>query len=71
MMARPLIPTLGRQRWVDFSEVQAHLVYIEILRTARATWRDPVSRNKMTTTKTFIKKFAARFLERGRDVWFH
>jgi hypothetical protein len=39
----PLIPALGRQRQ-QISEFEASLVY----RTARATQRNPVSKNKQT-----------------------
>jgi hypothetical protein len=51
----PLIPALGRGRWI--SEFEASLVYKVSSRTARATQRNPVStpsppkkKNKTTTT---------------------
>jgi hypothetical protein len=44
----PLIPALGRQRQVDF---EASLVYRVSSRTARATQRIPVSKNKKKTKK--------------------
>ena len=43
----PLIPALGRQRQVDFSEFKVSLVYKVSSRTARAvTQRNPVSKNR-------------------------
>ena len=42
----PLIPALRRQREVDISEFEASLVYRVSSRTARATQRNPVSKNK-------------------------
>jgi hypothetical protein len=41
----PSIPALGRQRQV-ISEFEASLVYRVSSRTARATQRNPVSKNK-------------------------
>ena len=42
----PLIPTLEKQREVDFCEFEVSLVYRENSRTARATERNTVSKNK-------------------------
>jgi hypothetical protein len=42
----PLIPALRRQRWVDLCEFEASLVYGVGSRTAKATQRNPVSKNK-------------------------
>jgi hypothetical protein len=50
----PLIPALGRQRQ-RISEFEASLVYRVSFRTARATQRNPVSRNK-TKQKTKTNK---------------
>ena len=44
-MAVPLVPALGRQKWVGFSEFEAGLVYRTSFRTPRATQRNPVSKN--------------------------
>ena len=44
----PLIPTLGRQRQVDFCEFEASMVYIVSSRPARATQRDPVSKQNQS-----------------------
>jgi hypothetical protein len=41
----PLIPALGRQRWI--SEFEAILGYRVSSRTARATQRNPVSKNQI------------------------
>jgi hypothetical protein len=46
-----LIPALGRQRQVDLCEFKASLVYIVSFRTARATYRDPISKDKKQTRK--------------------
>jgi hypothetical protein len=43
VVAHALIPTLGRQRQVDF---EASLVYRVSFRTARATQRNPVSKKQ-------------------------
>jgi hypothetical protein len=40
----------GRDRWI--SEFKASLVYRESSRTARATQRNPVSKNKKIKTNT-------------------
>jgi hypothetical protein len=44
----------GRGRWI--SEFEASLVYIVSSRTARATQRNPVSKNKKTKTTTTTTK---------------
>jgi hypothetical protein len=44
----PFIPAPGRQRQVDLSEFEGSLVYRVSSRTARAIWRNPVSKNKQT-----------------------
>ena len=41
-----LIPALGRQRQTDLCEFEASLVYTVSSRTARATQRNSVSKNK-------------------------
>jgi hypothetical protein len=46
----PLIPALVRQRKVDLCEFKACLSYRVSSRTAEATQRNPVSRNKKQTT---------------------
>jgi hypothetical protein len=46
----PLIPALGRQRQAD-SEFEASLVYRVSSRTARATQRNPVSKNQNNNNK--------------------
>jgi hypothetical protein len=43
----PLIPALERQRQADLYEFKAILLYKESSRRARATWRDPVSKNPL------------------------
>jgi hypothetical protein len=43
----------GRGRWI--SEFEASLVYKVSARTARATQRNPVSKNKKKKKKKFIK----------------
>jgi hypothetical protein len=48
-----LIPTLGRQRQEDFSELEASLVWRMSSRTDRATQRNYVLKNQK---KTKIKK---------------
>ena len=50
----PLNPTLRRQKKADLFEFEVSLVYIASSRTARATYRDPVS--KTTTTKPIFEK---------------
>jgi hypothetical protein len=47
----PLIPALGRQRQ-GISEFEASLVYKVSSRTARATQRNPVSKNKNNKNKS-------------------
>jgi Sec-independent protein translocase protein TatA len=42
----PLIPALGRQRQAWISEFKASLIYRVSSRTARATQRNPVSKNQ-------------------------
>ena len=49
----PLIPALGRQRR-RISEFEASLVYRVSSRTARATQRNPVSKNITKQQKTCI-----------------
>jgi hypothetical protein len=44
----------GRGRWI--SEFKASLVYKVSSRTARATQRNPVSKNKTTTTEKEKKR---------------
>jgi hypothetical protein len=44
----------GRDRWI--SEFEASLVYKVSSRTARATQRNPVSKNKTTTTNKQTNK---------------
>jgi hypothetical protein len=46
----PLIPALGRQRQ-GISEFEASLVYKVSSRTARATQRNPLSKNQNKQTK--------------------
>jgi hypothetical protein len=46
-----LIPALGGQRQVDLYEFKASLVYKSGSKTARGTWRDPVS-NRQIDGKT-------------------
>jgi hypothetical protein len=41
-----LIPTLGRQKQADLCESEASMLYRASSRTARATQRNPVSKNK-------------------------
>ena len=53
----PLIPALGRQRQTDWiSEFKASLVYIVSSRTAWATQRKPVLKNKQTKNQTKKQK---------------
>ena len=52
----PLIPAFGRQRQVDVCEFKASLVYRVSSRTTRATWRNPVLKNKQTNKKTKTNK---------------
>jgi hypothetical protein len=47
-----LVPALLRQRQVDLYEFEASLVYRVSSRTARATQRNPVSKNKNKQTKS-------------------
>jgi hypothetical protein len=50
----PLIPALGRQRQalsLRISEIEGSLVYKVSSRTARATQRNPVSKNKIKQNK--------------------
>jgi hypothetical protein len=51
----PLIPALGRQRR-RISEFEASLVYKVSSRTARATQRNPVSKNKTNRSQVLFKK---------------
>jgi hypothetical protein len=46
-----LIPSLGRQRQVDF-EFEVSLVYRKNTRIPKATERNPVSTNKQTNKQT-------------------
>ena len=57
----PLIPALGRQRQVDF-EFEASLDYRVSTRTARATERNAVSKNKNKQTKKENYTFWSCFL---------
>ena len=41
-----VIPALQRQRWAEFCEFKASLVYRVSFRTAKATQRNLVSKNK-------------------------
>jgi hypothetical protein len=52
----PLIPALGRQRQVDLSEFRDSLVYQVSSRTARATQRNPVSKNLKKKKNYFTLK---------------
>jgi hypothetical protein len=47
----PLIPAFMRQRQADFCKFEASLVYRPSSRPARATQRNPVSKNKKQKTK--------------------
>jgi capsid protein len=47
----PLIPALGRESQVDLCEFEASLVYRVSSRTARATQRNPVLKNKTKQKK--------------------
>ena len=47
----PLVPALGRQRQVDLCQFEASLIYRGSSRTARATQRNLVSKNKNNKTK--------------------
>ena len=58
----PLIPALWRQRRVDLSTFEASLVYRVSYRTARATQKNPVSKNKNKNNKE-TKLLALVFLE--------
>lgn len=42
----PLMPALGRQRQEDLCKFEASLIYITSYRTARATQRDPNSKQQ-------------------------
>ena len=55
----PLIPALGRQR-KQISEFEASLVYRMSSRTARATQRNPVSKNLKKKKKTKQKTQKAK-----------
>ena len=46
-MSAPVILVLVRQRQADLSEFEASLVYRVSSRTARATQRNPVSKNNI------------------------
>ena len=63
-MCTPLIPALGRQRQRqgDPCEFQDSLVYRMSFKTARATQRDPVSKNKQTKDKKRERKGYVYFL---------
>jgi hypothetical protein len=52
----PLVPALGRQRQA-ISEFEASLVYKVSSRTARATQRNPVSKNQNKQTNKQKVKF--------------
>jgi hypothetical protein len=56
----PLIPALGRQRQARISEFKASLVFTVSSRTARATQRNPVSKNKKQTKKKKKKEEESR-----------
>jgi hypothetical protein len=48
----PLIPALRRQKQVDLCELEASLVYRFSSRTAKATQRNPVLKNKNKQAKS-------------------
>ena len=52
MVVYSVIPALERQRQVDFCEFEASLVYKASSRIAKATQRNPVSKNKQTNKQT-------------------
>lgn len=54
----PLIPEFSRQRQADCYEFEASLVYVVSFRTARAVWRDSVS--KQSKNKTSVGKDAEK-----------
>jgi hypothetical protein len=56
----PLIPALGRQRQ-RISEFEASLVYRVSSRTARATQRNPIWKNKKTKNKKTNKQKGTTF----------
>jgi hypothetical protein len=47
-----LVSALGRQKQVDFCDFQGSLVYGVNSRTARATLRNPILKNKQTNKQT-------------------
>jgi hypothetical protein len=49
----PLIPALGRQRQADLCEFEASLVYRVSFRTARATQKNLVLKNKTKQSKEY------------------
>jgi hypothetical protein len=51
-----LIPALSRQRQVDLCEFQASVVHRRNSRTAKATQRIPVSKNKTKTIRREEKR---------------
>jgi hypothetical protein len=66
----PLIPALGRQRQADF-EFEASLVYRVSSRIARATQRNPVSKNKKKRKeekRREEKRREEKRKERGREI---
>ena len=69
----PLIPGLGRQRQVDFSEFKASLVYRVNSRTVRiVTQRNPALKSKANKNKQANKKIQYHLLfqvSSGGGVW--
>ena len=64
MVARPLIPALGRQRQEDLCEFRVSLVYRVSSKTSRVTQRNPVLENKI---KQKIKEEEEKKKEEEKD----
>jgi hypothetical protein len=59
----PLIPAFRRQRLVDLCELEASLIYRATSRTAKATQRNPVLKEKHTCIHIYRQTDILNFLK--------
>ena len=57
----PLIPAHARQRQADLSEFEASLVYKASSRTARAVYRNPVSKSKKEKKMHLFRSYYLKY----------
>jgi hypothetical protein len=59
VMAHALVVAFGKQRQSDISEFEASLIYRVSSRTARATQRNPLSKNQNLRGKALLRSLMA------------